>query len=69
MGMSTMTVAVFDIHMESSAVASMNPSTRRRGWPPTAYTMDSAMRLCTPEACSPNASRKPPRKRKMVARP
>ena len=68
-GMRTITVAVFEIHIERNADAIMKPSTSRRGCPPTLCTIQSAMRLCTCDAWRPSASRKPPRKRKIVERP
>ena len=45
MGNIIMVVAVFDSHIESNAVATMNPSTRRAGCPPMSLRMCSAMRL------------------------
>ncbi len=37
-------VAVFEIHIESDAVASMNPSTSRSGLDPTAARIEIAIR-------------------------
>ena len=69
MGISTITVAVLEIHIDRKAEAIMKPSTMRAGCPPTVATMVNATRLWKPEAWRPRASRKPPRNRKTVARP
>ena len=49
-GIRTITVAVFEIHIDSAAEAIMNPSTIRDGRPPTQCTMPSAIRRCSPLA-------------------
>ena len=69
MGSITSTVAVLLIHMLSSALATMMPSTRRAGEPPSFSTVHRAMRRCNPLRSMPRASRKPPRKRKMISLP
>ena len=58
-------VAVFEIHMEMKAVATMNPSTSRRGLVPTADTMARAIRRCSPQRSMVTAMKNPPMKRKI----
>ena len=57
--------AVLLIHMLSPAVANMNPPTSRTGSVPTANTVTSAIRRCSPQRSMPRAIMNPPMKRKM----
>ena len=59
-------VAVFEIHMERKAAASMKPSTMRAGPPPTARMTQRAIRRCTSHFSIVSAIMKPPRKRTIV---
>ena len=59
-------VAVFEIHRLTNAVASMKPSTMRRGLTPMAEMMVSAMRRCRPHCCIDAAIIMPPRNRKLT---
>ena len=59
-------VAVFEIHRLTNAVASMKPSTMRRGLTPIAEMIVSAMRLCRPHCCIDAAIIIPPRNRKLT---
>jgi hypothetical protein len=56
-------VAVLLTHIDSPAVASMNPPTIRRGRVPTARSVSSATRRCSPHRCIASASTNPPRNR------
>ena len=58
-------VAVLDTNMLSTAVASMKPATMFVGRSPTRRSVISAMRRSRPHRCIDNATRNPPRKRKM----
>ncbi len=68
-GIIIMAVAVFEIHIEMKPVASMNPSTRRRGLVPTTRMIWSAIRRCRFHRCIDIAMINPPRKRKMTSLP
>jgi hypothetical protein len=65
MGTIMMVVAVLLSHIESTAVASMNPPTSRLGAAPTAFRMVRAMRRCRFQRSTALAMRNPPRKRKI----
>ena len=67
MGYIIAAVAVFEIHIERNAVATMSDSTMRRPFRPAAETMRSARRRCAPQNSSAAASRKPARKRKIIS--
>jgi|GEM_PF-3035820 len=67
MGSITTAVAVLDTHMDIKPVASMKPKMMRFGLVPTTLTTISARRRCRFQRCRPNAMRKPPMKRKIVA--
>ncbi len=62
-------VAVLLIHMDSNAVASMKPSTRRFGLLPTRMMTLSAIRRCRFHFCIATAIRKPPIKRNRISLP
>ena len=65
-GIIMIAVAVFEIHIDRKAAASMNPSTIRAGPPPTERMTHSAMRRWTSHFSMVRAIMKPPRKRTMV---
>ena len=62
-------VAVFESHIDSAAVASMNPSTTRRGLSPMVLTISRAIRRCSPLRSTARAMRNPPRNRKISLLP
>ncbi len=66
MGIIISVAAVFDIHMLSSAQASMKPATSRRGDVPVRATTASAMRRWSCQRCIEAAMKKPPMKRKIT---
>ena len=68
-GIIIMAVAVFEIHIERNAVATMNPSTSRLGLVPVTRMICRAMRRCSPHRCIAMAMMNPPRKRKMTWSP
>ena len=53
-------VAVFEIHIDRAAVATMNPRMMLFTFVPISRIIFSAMRLCSPHFSIPIASRKPP---------
>ena len=63
-------VAVFEIHMLMSAVASMTAKTSRRPLvPPTALMVAWAIRRCAPQCSAALEIIKPPMKSKMIGSP
>ena len=68
-GIIIIAVAVFDIHIERNAVATMNPSTRRFGLVPTIRMICRAIRRCRFHRCIDMAMMNPPRKRKITSFP
>ena len=68
-GIIIIAVAVFEIHIERNAVATMNPSTRRLGLVPTRRMICNAIRRCRPHRCIDMAMMNPPRKRKITSLP
>ena len=66
MGTIMAAVAVLDTQAERPAVASIRPSTICLGWVPKRRSVSSAMRRSRCQRWMPAASRKPPRKRKIV---
>lgn len=67
MGIIITAVAVFEIHIETAAVDTSIPNSKRRGSVPMARMMMSATRRCRPH-CSIAAPRViPPRNKKMYA--
>ena len=63
MGSIISVVAVFDTHIDRKPVASISPSTIRRGCTPTRASVASAMRRCRFHFSIAMAIRKPPRNR------
>ena len=63
MGSIISVVAVFDTHIDRKPVASIMPSTIRRGATPTRRSVSRAMRLCSCHFSIAMAMRKPPRNR------
>ena len=59
-------VAVFEIHIDRNAAATMKPRTIRAGPPPTAWMMLSAIRRCRFHFSIVRAIMKPPRKSTIV---
>ena len=69
-GRSIKTVAVFEIHMLSSAAASMKPKISRFGsFAPTNLTTVIAIRICAPVDSIPLDRRNPPRSNKINGEP
>jgi hypothetical protein len=62
-GTINMAVAELDIHIESTAVATMNPSTRRSERTPTTRTIVRAIRRWRSRRSNPSARRKPRKRR------
>jgi hypothetical protein len=60
-------VAVLEIHIETAAVETSMPRSRRLGSVPMARMMWTAMRRCRPHCSMPAPMVMPPRKRKMYA--
>lgn len=67
MGSITRVVAVLLTHMLRKPVAIMNPPMSRTGLVPTASTVSSAMRRCSPQRCIASAIINPPMKRKITS--
>jgi hypothetical protein len=65
MGSIMIVVAVFDTHMLSAAVISMNPPTSRCGSDPTPRRTENANRLWRSHRCMESARMNPPMKRKI----
>ena len=61
-----MAVAVFEIHIDSTAAESIKPSTRCAGRPPASRMIFRAMRRCKCQRSIASASKKPPRNKKIV---
>ena len=59
-------VAVFDIHIERNAVAMINPTTIEAGLPPKVLIIFKAILLCKSHSSIANASRNPPKNRKIT---
>ena len=66
MGSIISAVAVLDTHIDRKAVASIRPSTIRRGCSPTRLSVRRAIRRCRFHFSMAMAIRKPPRNRKIV---
>ncbi len=60
MGIISMVVAVFDIHIDKNAVANINPNKILAGPVPSNNKILRAMRLCKFHFCMANAIRNPP---------
>ena len=65
-GIIIIAVAVFEIHMERNAVATMKPNINIRGLVPMVLMILSAIRSCSPHLCIDMAIMNPPIKRKMI---
>ena len=59
-------VAVFEIHIDKNAVATMNPKTKREGAEPTRRIVCSASRLCRLHRSIAKATMKPPMYKKTM---
>ena len=66
MGAIITAVAVFEIHMDRNAAATMKPRTMRAGPPPTQAMMLRAMRRCRSHFSMVSAIMNPPRNRTIV---